>query len=254
MSIFKPIETIKSKLDYIQLKHGQYIICTDSQESYIDTYNERIKIGDIILLDTEDDRNSMIVPLMDKLYVVKNTNKLYRYNGSEWLCLSNNNTIFSQRKNYKITSNTPQIPLGIDGLDINTDTILVFLNSVFLEEDTDYRIVNNYLLPGSGEYQWVATNNKPLHFNLVIIKNIPGNLVEIKDINTKNLETKISSITKENALLLYIMMINKINLEEILNYDKFNYLYKNKLWTEDKFSKAIEMGVLSQSDYEKIIK
>lgn len=250
--MFKPVEVIKSRLNSLPVKHGQYIVCTDSQESYIDTNNERIKIGDIILLDTEDDRNDMLAPLIDKLYVVKNTNKLYRYNGSDWICLSNNNSIFSQRRNYKITSNTPKVTLGIEGLDLNRDTVLVFLNSVFLEEGTDYRIDNNYLLPGNGESQWEATTTQPLHFNLVIIKNIPGNIMSSQENNTEYLETRMTSISKENASLLYIMMINKIDLRSILTYDKFNDLYKNKLWTQEMFSKAIEMGVLKQSDYDKI--
>lgn len=252
MSKFKPIETISSRLSSIPVVHGQYIVCTDSKDNYFDSTDGRVKIGDIILLDTEEDREGILAPLIDKLYVVKTTNKLYRHNGSEWLCLSNNNTIYSQRKTYKITTNTAKITLGIPALDINKDTVLVFLNSVFLEEGVDYVIDNSYLSPAPGETQWEATTSAPLHFNLVIIKNIPDRVSGGQDNNNEYLEGRVATISQENASLLYIMMTNKIDLRTILTYDKFSDLYKNKLWTQEMFSKAIEMGVLKQSDYDKI--
>lgn len=255
MRMFKPIETIKSNLDVIPITHGQFICCTDSQEIFIDNeLNERIILGDIVLLDTEEDRESILVPLINKLYVVKESSKIYRYTGTEWSCLSNNTSIYLVKNTVTITENTPNIPIGIPGFDKTKDSMMVFINSVFLNEGTDYTIdtASKNILPPTTETNWTASVDIPSVFNFIIFKNISYSNLNAVENHNEELVSEMSNIKKENAIMLYMMMVNNIDVSMLLNYDKFIYLYKNNLWTPEMFDKAVELNKLSSEEYNKI--
>lgn len=89
MALLKPVETIQSLLSDIPIKEGQIIFCTDTNDIYMDnSQGERTHMTDIIKLKTEDDRDSLFVPLIGKIYLVEETNILYKYNGSDWETIS----------------------------------------------------------------------------------------------------------------------------------------------------------------------
>lgn len=73
-----------------------------------------------------------------------------------------------------ITKNTNRIYIGSDLFDFDSDQILVFKNSVYLEIDDDY-ILNqdDYTIsPLSGE--WEASDNEPVTFNFICLINTPN--------------------------------------------------------------------------------
>ena len=83
-------EVNKSQVSQVPMKPGQLVFSNDSFEIYLDNmYSERIKITDIIKLDTETDRTGIIAPLADKFYYVKATNKFWYVNEElEWHCVN----------------------------------------------------------------------------------------------------------------------------------------------------------------------
>ena len=83
-------EVNKSQVNQVPMKPGQLVFSNDSFEIYLDNmYSERIKITDIIKLDTENDRTGIIAPLADKFYYVKATNKFWYVNEElEWHCVN----------------------------------------------------------------------------------------------------------------------------------------------------------------------
>lgn len=254
MTMFKPIETLKSNLNSIPIKHGQTIFCTDSNEHYIDNvYGDRIKIGDVITLDTEEDREDIFVPLIDKLYLVLESSKLYRFDGDDWLCI-NNTSISLLRNTTILTENAPKVSINIPGFDKLKDTLLVHLNSVYLEEGIDYIIdtTSENILP-VGFDNWHGDTIDTSVFNFMIFKNVPCVDNSSSRENHNNMvEKEIQELRIENAMFLYTMMINNFDISHILTQNKLLNLYKNSLWTEDMFSKAIELGVISNEDYLKM--
>jgi len=90
MSIFKPIELLRVHLDEVSIQAGQLLYCIDTLENFLDTSDTtRIQITDTIYLDTEEVKDSMIVALPNKLYIIKETQKMYTYEAGEgWIGLS----------------------------------------------------------------------------------------------------------------------------------------------------------------------
>lgn len=92
-TIISLYKTIKSKLTSLAIKSGNLILSTDSQELFFDQDGVRIKVSDIIYLNTEDDRIGILVPL-NKFYYVKSTQKLW-YHDTDWRLINESATIKS---------------------------------------------------------------------------------------------------------------------------------------------------------------
>lgn len=72
------IECYQSQISQLPVSNGQLIYTKDSYELYWDTNQQRQKISDIIVLNTESERTQILAPLA-KFYYVKDSNKLYYY-------------------------------------------------------------------------------------------------------------------------------------------------------------------------------
>jgi hypothetical protein len=72
----------------ITIKNGTLHYTTDTKNLYLDTNNNRIKIGDYIILDNDDDRLALQNPLEDKLYMVQSNHSLWSYKNGWWSLLS----------------------------------------------------------------------------------------------------------------------------------------------------------------------
>lgn len=252
MAMFKPIETIQSNLELIPVTSGQIIYCTDSRETFMDNnQGERIRMGDIITLATESNREEIFVPLLDKIYLVLESNKLYRFDGEQWVCISNNTKISLIKNSVTITEPTQKINIGIPKFDKNRDTIMVYINSVYLDEGSDYTIdsTSENLLP-VGIDNWEGSVKEPSVFNFIVFKNIPlyDDSSEAGNYN-KKLENDMMEIKKENALLIFTMACNGMNISNILTLSKLKYFYKHGLWTKNMFDKIIELGIMTREQY-----
>lgn len=67
-------------------ENGSMIVATDTGELYVDYNGARMRIGDVITLDTEAQRLATLAPL-PKLYYVTETGKLWRFT-DDWVCVN----------------------------------------------------------------------------------------------------------------------------------------------------------------------
>ena len=78
------IQLDKSDIDSQPIKAGGILVSKDSKELFFDTVdNQRIRIGDLIYLEKETDRTSLLTPMPEKLYYVKETDMIWYYNYTE---------------------------------------------------------------------------------------------------------------------------------------------------------------------------
>ena len=91
MSDFKPRTTIEANLETKALDNGSMYVTTDTKRMYVDTEDSRILIDGNIYLETEAKRRMILAPLSNKLYIVKETKKIYLYT-TEWLELGSGNS------------------------------------------------------------------------------------------------------------------------------------------------------------------
>ena len=78
----------KSNLDTVPVVDGQIIYVKDTHELFFDIGSTRTKASDIIFVETLEERNTLSIKLQNKIYCVLETNRLYRYDGTDWLDLS----------------------------------------------------------------------------------------------------------------------------------------------------------------------
>lgn len=92
MAIFKPVMTNTEKLEAIAIKTGQLFFCIDGG-IYIDISDtKRQKISDgqptVIWVENLDTLNSLDNKSVDVIYITRDTNIVYGYNGSDIVPLS----------------------------------------------------------------------------------------------------------------------------------------------------------------------
>jgi hypothetical protein len=124
--IFK--QCAKSNLPLVESK-DTLVFCTDTLELYKGDGNSLNKYSDIIILENENDRESLFIPLSNKFYYVKESNRLYFY-GDDWCKIggdsiekvnisTNSNITLSTNKLYDIISanvkgSTLTLPVGTE--------------------------------------------------------------------------------------------------------------------------------------------
>lgn len=83
-----PAETVLKNKAF---EAGALYWCIDTGKVFLDseTQNSRIEMSNSsIFLDTENMRNSILAPIPNKFYFIKENSKLYVYNEKGWNCVS----------------------------------------------------------------------------------------------------------------------------------------------------------------------
>lgn len=75
--------TTISQLPNLDIKNGQLIFVKDEQSITLDLNDKRIVYKQIVVLQTDSERTSLLAPISGLFYFVKNTNTLWTYQ-SEW--------------------------------------------------------------------------------------------------------------------------------------------------------------------------
>ena len=91
MSIVQHIKVLDSQLANIKIVAGSTIYTRDTGKHFIDISDtERVQISDIIYIDTDKERTALLAPLPDKLYITRDTNKVWIYSvkSDKWVCLN----------------------------------------------------------------------------------------------------------------------------------------------------------------------
>ena len=85
------IKTNNNDINYLEQKEGQLLYCTDTNKVYYDN-KELIRLNismNSLIIDTDDKRISMINPLINKIYIVPETEKVYSHDGFRWSQIEN---------------------------------------------------------------------------------------------------------------------------------------------------------------------
>ena len=114
MSIVQHIKILDSQLANIKIVAGSTIYTRDTGKHFIDISDtERVQISDIIYIDTDKERIALLAPLPDKLYITRDTNKVWVYSvkSDKWVCLNTDTTY------------TAGTGISIDGTTINNSGV-----------------------------------------------------------------------------------------------------------------------------------
>lgn len=79
--VFSHIYTTEANLSSIAVKHGQIILCTDSEKLYIDHGSNRVSISDVVQVETQ---TALPLAPLDKFYITQDTGDVYFYINDEW--------------------------------------------------------------------------------------------------------------------------------------------------------------------------
>lgn len=100
-------------------------------------------------------------------------------------------TLVQKKNTVKITKATSSINIGIPYFDKTTDILMVYKNSVYLEENQDYTISSDSTTINAVDGQW-NTQNIEMTFNFVVFKNVP----EASELDGKLLKNKTVGLEK----------------------------------------------------------
>ena len=95
MSIVQHIKVLDSQLANIKIVAGSTIYTRDTGKHFIDISDtERVQISDVVYIDTDKERIALLAPLPDKLYITRDTNKVWIYSvkTDKWVCLNTDTT------------------------------------------------------------------------------------------------------------------------------------------------------------------
>ena len=124
---FKPRTLIESTLGNQPIADGTLYVTTDTKRLYIDVDQSRILVDGNIYLETEAQKNMILAPLSNKLYIVKASKTMYLYTSEGWVTLGGSSGE-GGTSNYEELTNLPMLngvelvgdkslaDLGIQGL------------------------------------------------------------------------------------------------------------------------------------------
>lgn len=101
------------------------------------------------------------------------------------------------KNSVELVAQTNTVDIGINEFNKNTDTLMVFKNSIYLEEGISYMLTDDSRSIVSLEEGWKLNNNK-VEFNFIVFKNVPS--VDNLDFYTKNeIDSKLIA-SNENCI------------------------------------------------------
>ena len=99
MANIKFIATNHDKLSSIDVKDGQIIFSRDEQVIYLDSESKRSAFKNILTIDKEANRLETVA-IEGCFYYVEDTDLIYRYKDSQWVCLNSSEIIFDDRNSF----------------------------------------------------------------------------------------------------------------------------------------------------------
>lgn len=83
--ILSVVETTASRLPSLSIKNGQLIFVKDSQKIALDIDSKRTFYNQIVVLQTESERTSLLAPVTGLFYFVIETAILWTYQAEGWI-------------------------------------------------------------------------------------------------------------------------------------------------------------------------
>lgn len=165
-------------------------------------------------------------------------------------------SIVQKKNSVIITTSVTEVTIGIPYYNKSSDMLMVFKNSVYLEENEDYTISpDNTTINCISGQSWNGTQESKIIFNFVVLKNVPelseldGSIIKDRSIpNTKLSSELINNIKKINVKLTEVMI--KLDLQEESDINELGYWY-DTLTNNSKIS-ALE-GLKLNTDTHRIV-
>lgn len=131
--IIKYFDITEDELKSAPFTPGAVYFCSDTKNMYYDRpeSSERVKMSDVIVLDTDEERMLMLAPVPFKMYYIRESGKFYINDGTNWNNISSSDFVihvsgndidgFIADKNYSsilsaYTSGLPSIRVIFNGL------------------------------------------------------------------------------------------------------------------------------------------
>ena len=108
--IIKYFDIYESELDSIELNPGAIYFCSDTKNIYYDRpdTNDRVRMGDVIIIDTDEERVNLLTPVPFKIYYVKDVNKFYISDGINWNSIGSSDFVINVNETGTSLSATSQ--------------------------------------------------------------------------------------------------------------------------------------------------
>ena len=165
-----------------------------------------------------------------------------QFTNGEWKIIIKSNShddypFFIAKNTNIVTENTNYIEIGVPGFDPTMDTLLVYENSIYLEEREDYQISadGNYIVNINDT--WIGTKEEPVIINFVVFKAVNRSheariIKKTAIINKETNEIEITNFDKyKDTLAVYE---NTVYIEEgldyTISYDSSKIIKTNDTW------------------------
>lgn len=136
--VFSHIYTTEANLSSVAVKHGQIILCTDSEKLYIDHGSNRVSISDVVQVESQ---TALPLAPLDKFYITQDTGDVYFYINDEWKKLTDtikDYTAFEVYANDSVVSPGEHEVLGTITVEIPVQMTETFaLRTTTPEADSD---------------------------------------------------------------------------------------------------------------------
>lgn len=135
--ILSAIGTVASKLPDLSIKNGQLIFIQDSQKIALDFNDKRVFYNQVVILQKESDRETILAPINELFYFVVDTAVLWMYH-NEWV------QITSQPENIVFIGTTLPELGSAKTLYVNKEEQNI---SIWDSESSEYIVVGNTYSP-----------------------------------------------------------------------------------------------------------
>lgn len=137
--IFQPVKTIQSVLEQTTVVDGKVYFAQDSERLFFDYDNVRTEIRDIIILDTDAEREEMLAP-KNKFYFVIESSSLWLYKTGDWYQVSGgasevSHQMFEAGDSLDSVQLAEQIPSASAIIAVNVDNTNLMRENFSLAED-----------------------------------------------------------------------------------------------------------------------
>lgn len=98
---------VEATLTNNPVDNGSIYVTTDTKRLYVDLLESRILIDGNIYLETDSQRQMILAPLSNKLYIVKETHTIWMFIADSWVQFGNSGG--GGVSDYNLLTNLPQI-------------------------------------------------------------------------------------------------------------------------------------------------
>ena len=152
--VFSHVYTTEANLSSVAVKHGQIILCVDSEKLYIDHGSTRVGISDVVQVETQD---ALPLAPLDKFYITKDTGDVYFYINDAWKKLTDTIRDYTA---FNVYAHDAPIPAGYDAVRDET----------FVEE-----------VPASMTHKFIIRSQQNKNLQDVMVNWGDGTITSLKD-------------------------------------------------------------------------